>query len=81
MFIYLYMVPYCKMDSKCGNITGGRMRVAYLDMKSSKHQCPSELELLSRNPIPTRLCDINRTGRASTFYTVHSKQYYNRVYV
>jgi hypothetical protein len=66
---------YCKMDSSCANMTGGWMRIAYLDMKNSHHQCPSALTLLSRNSTPTRVCDINHTGCASTFYTVHGKPY------
>ena len=66
---------YCKMDSDCANMTGGWMRVAYLDMKNSSHQCPSTLTLLSRNSTPRRLCNINRTGCASAFYTVYGKQY------
>ena len=66
---------YCKMDSNCANMTGGWMRIAYLDMKNPSHQCPSKLNLLSRSSIPSRLCNINYTGCASTFYTVHGKSY------
>lgn len=66
---------YCKMDSDCANMTGGWMRIAYLDMKNPNHQCPSSLSLLSHNSTPSRLCDINHTGCASTFYTVHGKSY------
>ena len=34
---------YCDMTRSCGNITGGWMRVAELDMTNSSHQCPSGL--------------------------------------
>ena len=32
---------YCDMTRSCGNITGGWVRVAELDMRNSSHQCPS----------------------------------------
>ena len=31
---------YCDMTRSCGNVTGGWMRVAELDMTNSSHQCP-----------------------------------------
>ena len=34
---------YCDMTRSCGNITGGWVRVAELDMTNSSHQCPSGL--------------------------------------
>ena len=34
---------YCDMTRSCGNITGGWVRVAELDMTNSNHQCPSGL--------------------------------------
>ena len=34
---------YCDMTRTCGGVTGGWMRVAYLDMSNSSHQCPSSL--------------------------------------
>ena len=49
---------YCKMDSDCANMTGGWMRVAYLDMKNPHHYCPSALTLLSRNSTPIADCVI-----------------------
>ena len=66
---------YCKMDSSCGNMTGGWMRVAYLDMTNTSHHCPSALTLLSRSSTPRRLCDTSHTGCASTSYTVYGKEY------
>ena len=34
---------YCDMARSCGGVTGGWMRVAYLDMTNSGHQCHSNL--------------------------------------
>jgi hypothetical protein len=34
---------YCDMTRSCGGVTGGWMRVAYLDMTNRTHQCPSGL--------------------------------------
>ena len=34
---------YCDMTRSCGDITGGWVRVAELDMTNSSHQCPSGL--------------------------------------
>jgi cell division protein FtsB len=34
---------YCDMTRSCGNVTGGWMRVAELDMTNRSHQCPSGL--------------------------------------
>ena len=34
---------YCDMTRSCGNITGGWMRVASLDMRNNSSQCPSAL--------------------------------------
>ncbi len=34
---------YCDMTRSCGGVTGGWMRVAYLDMTNNNHQCPSAL--------------------------------------
>ena len=46
---------YCDMTRSCGNITGGWMRVEYLDMTDSNQQCPTGL--VSRNESdPKRTC-------------------------
>ena len=37
------VLVYCDMTRSCGNITGGWVRVAELDMTNSSHQCPSGL--------------------------------------
>jgi hypothetical protein len=41
-------LQYCDMTRSCGGVTGGWMRVAYLDMTNSSHQCPSGLTLSNR---------------------------------
>ena len=46
---------YCDMARTCGNLTGGWMRVANIDMTNTSQQCPSGLTLISS---PKRLCDI-----------------------
>ena len=37
------MYVYCDMTRSCGNVTGGWMRVADLDMRDSRQQCPGDL--------------------------------------
>ena len=69
---------YCKMDADCQNMTGGWMRVAYIDMRNSSHQCPSGLSLTTRSSAPRRLCD--RTSTSTTTcggnnFTAHGISY------
>ena len=33
---------YCDMTRSCGGVTGGWVRVGYLDMTNTSHQCPSD---------------------------------------
>ena len=69
---------YCKMDADCTGYTGGWMRVAYIDMRNSSHQCPSGLSLLTRSSNPRRVCDRiirNFTTCASNRYSVHGLSY------
>ena len=40
---------YCDMTRSCGNVTGGWIRVAELDMTDSSQQCPSGLSLVVNN--------------------------------
>ena len=40
---------YCDMTRPCGNITGGWMRVAELDMRDKTTQCPCNLMLKSED--------------------------------
>ena len=69
---------YCKMDANHTGYTGGWMRVAYIDMKNSSHQCPSGLSLLSSST-PKRLCDKTTVGCISKYFSVHGMNY-NHVY-
>ena len=67
---------YCKMDADCGNMTGGWMRVAYIDMRNSSHQCPSGLSLTTRSSEPRRVCDMTSYNYcASNNYTAHGISY------
>ncbi len=53
---------YCDIiNLSCGNITGGWMRVAELDMTNSSHQCPSGLMELT-NPRRTCVSSISSPG-------------------
>ncbi len=44
---------YCDMTRSCGGVTGGWTRVAYLDMRNSKHRCPSGLRQRTDSNIRT----------------------------
>ena len=66
---------YCDMTRSCGNITGGWMRVAELDMRDSSSQCPSALRNGIDCSIPT--CIINTDGPycSSVIFASHSFNY------
>ena len=68
---------YCKMDADCQNMTGGWMRIAYIDMRNSSHQCPSGLSLTTRSSEPRRVCDYrtSRRGCGSKNFTAHGISY------
>ena len=70
---------YCNMNAiDSGDLTGGWMRVAYIDMRNTNHQCPSGLSLLSRSSAPRRVCDITVTRFhicVSNSYTAHGVGY------
>ena len=55
--------------------TGGWMRVAYIDMRNTSHQCPSGLTLFSRSSPPRRVCNITSNKCVSTTFTVHGIEY------
>ena len=63
---------YCNMSLTCGNVTGGWMRVANIDMTDSSQNCPSGLDLITS---PRRLCDTTVDGCASSDFNVHGAQY------
>ena len=52
---------YCKMNtSNCGDITGGWMRAAYIDMTNVNNTCPQGLNYTVVNT--TRMCTGSHTG-------------------
>ena len=51
------------------------MRVAYIDMRNTSHQCPRGLTLFSRSSPPRRVCNITGYGCVSTTFTVHGVEY------
>ena len=63
---------YCNMSLTCGNVTGGWMRVANIDMTNTSQNCPSGLDLITS---PRRLCDTTVNGCASSDFNVHGAQY------
>ena len=74
---------YCDMTRSCGNVTGGWMRVAYLDMTDSSQQCPSALRQRMDNtthtcvtsPSPScSLVDIQTFGLPCSFLWFTGKQ-------
>ena len=51
---------YCEMNTtRCGNITGGWMRVAHIDMNTSQQTCPSPLKTITS---PKRMCVQQQTA-------------------
>ena len=63
---------YCNMSLTCGDLTGGWMRVANIDMTDTSQNCPSGLSLTTS---PKRVCDIPSTGCVSNDFDVHGAQY------
>ena len=63
---------YCNMSLTCGNLTGGWMRVANIDMTNTSQNCPSGLNLTLS---PKRVCDIPSTGCVSNDFDIHGVQY------
>ena len=55
---------YCDMNTtNCGNITGGWMRAAYIDMTNENNTCPQGLTYTVVNS--TRMCTCSHTGYVS----------------
>ena len=64
---------YCNMSLTCGNLTGGWMRVANIDMTDTSQNCPSGLSLISS---PKRVCDITVGTRCvSNNFDIHGAEY------
>ena len=67
---------YCEMDTiNCGNITGGWMRVAYIDMTDPGNTCPENLTYTVINS--TRMCTRTHSGRygCSVTFPTHGVPY------
>ena len=64
---------YCDMTRTCGNLTGGWMRVANIDMTNTSQQCPTGLTIISP---PKRVCDLTRYPIcASNTFTTQGIEY------
>ena len=63
---------YCNMSLTCGDLTGGWMRVANIDMTNTSQNCPSGLSLITS---PKRVCDIPSTGCVSNNFDIYGVQY------
>ena len=63
---------YCNMSLTCGNLTGGWMRVANIDMTNTSQSCPNGLNLTSS---PKRVCDITSSGCVSNDFDIYGTQY------
>ena len=76
--LMVLLCVYCDMTRSCGNITGGWMRVAELDVKNSSTQCPSGLRQHTDSNIRTCTRNSNSGGCSSvTLYT--NNIHYSRV--
>ena len=67
---------YCDMTRSCGGVTGGWMRVRFLDMTSNYHQCPSGLREHNDDSLNIRTCVRNETsGGCSSVLSTANIQY------
>ena len=64
---------YCDMTLSCGNITGGWMRVAELNMTDTSQQCPGDL--VERNESGIRQCRIGENRCFSVYYSTADVSY------
>ena len=63
---------YCDMTRSCGNITGGWMRVAELDMTDNTTQCPSNLMLNTDGNSRTCIPMNSNASCTSVYYPTHT---------
>ena len=68
---------YCDMTRSCGNITGGWVRVAELDMTNSSHQCPSGLT--QHNDSNIRTCRRMESSGGCSSVMIDISYSYSRV--
>ena len=67
---------YCDMNLTCGNITGGWMRVAELDMTDTCQQCPKALKLhVEESSLRTCGIESDAADCPSIIYSASSFQY------
>ena len=66
---------YCDMTRSCGNITGGWMRVAELDMTDNNIQCPSALRLRTDSNKRTCGIGIQIRGCSSVIFPTNAVRY------
>ena len=62
----IHVRVYCDMTLSCGNITGGWMRVAELNMTDTSQQCPGGL--MENNETGIRHCRISENSCISVLY-------------
>ena len=68
---------YCDMTRSCGDITGGWVRVAELDMTNSRHQCPSGLT--QHNDSNIRTCRRMESSGGCSSVMINIPYSYSRV--
>ena len=66
---------YCDMTRTCGGVTGGWMRVAYLDMSNSSHQCPSSLHQRSDSNVRSCAVESDEASCSTVWYESHGIHY------
>ena len=68
---------YCDMTRLCGGVTGGWVRVAYLDKTNSSQNglCPSGFNERTFSSIPTCRRDDTSAGCSSVLFTTHELSY------
>ena len=60
---------YCDMTRRCGNSTGGWMKIIDLDMTNPNHRCPQGFRTITS---PKRMCGKPRDGPGCVSATFHT---------
>ena len=68
---------YCDMTRSCGGVTGGWVRVGYLDMTNSSHQCPSGFT--EHNDSNVRTCRRTNTSAGCVSVMMDAPYQYSSV--
>ena len=67
---------YCQMDTNnCGNITGGWMRAAYIDMTNENNACPQGLTYTVQSSIRMCTSSLSTAGCTSVNFPTHGVPY------